>query len=41
MQKEHDEEAASDRATLHDEQAIILDEIRKLRDEIHAMNGRG
>ena len=40
MQKEHDEEAASDRATLHDEQAIILDEIRKLRDEIYAMNDR-
>jgi voltage-gated sodium channel len=40
MQKEHDEEAASDRATLHDEQAIILEEIRKLRDEVHAMNDR-
>ncbi|TCD16511.1 ion transporter [Oricola cellulosilytica] len=40
MQKEHDEEAASDRASLHDEQAVILEEIGKLRTEIRALRGR-
>jgi voltage-gated sodium channel len=37
MQKEHDEEAASDRATLHDDQALILEEMRNLRQEIKAL----
>jgi voltage-gated sodium channel len=37
MQKEHDEEAASDRATLHDDQTAILTELGKLREEIKAL----
>ena len=37
MQKEHDDQAASDRATLHDDQAALLAEIGKLRAEIRAL----
>jgi len=37
MQKEHDDQAASDRATLHDDQAALLVEIGKLRAEIRAL----
>ena len=37
MQKEHEEEAASERATLHDDQAQILEELRKLREEVRAL----
>jgi voltage-gated sodium channel len=39
MQKEHDEQAASDRATLHDDQTAILEELGKLRAEIRALRG--
>jgi voltage-gated sodium channel len=39
MQKEHDEQAASDRATLHNDQAAILEELGKLRAEIRALRG--
>ncbi len=34
MQKEHDEEAAGDREALHDENTVIIDELRALRAEI-------
>ncbi len=34
MQKEHDEEAAGDREALHDENVVIIDELRALRAEI-------
>ena len=37
MQKEHDDQAASDWATLHDDQAALLAEIGKLRAEIRAL----
>lgn len=37
MQREHEVEAASDRAALHDDQAAILEELGKLREEIRAL----
>lgn len=40
MQKEHEEEAATDRATLHDDQAAILQEITLLREEVRALGAR-
>jgi len=39
MQKEHDEQAASDRAALHDDQTAILEELGKLRADIRALRG--
>ena len=34
MQKEHDEDAASERGLLHDENTLILEELRQLRSDI-------
>lgn len=39
MQKEHDEDAADDREQLHDENTIIIDEIRALRAEVAELKG--
>ena len=37
MQKEHEEEAATDRESLHDEQKLMLEELRALRREVAAL----
>jgi voltage-gated sodium channel len=38
MQEEHDEAAHADRAAIHDEQALLLKEVREIREEIKRMN---
>ena len=40
MQKEHDELAAEDRSQLHDEQELILQEVRALRKELAELGGK-
>ena len=40
MQAEHDAEAAGERQSIHDEQALILEEIRALRAEVRALRAQ-
>jgi len=37
MQKEHDDQAAEERETLHNDQALMLEELRALRQEVQAL----